>query len=78
MDYIQKASQNIVLRGNTLRSVSTSDQPQQIRYSQTKRINVSRSYLNEHFVITQDTPDFVARAYKVMRIQVMKKMQENS
>jgi len=78
MDYIQKANRQILLRDSKLRSIGSNDEPKQIRYSQTKRMDVPRSFLNEQFVLTEDTPDFVARAYKVMRIHVMKKMQENN
>jgi capsular exopolysaccharide synthesis family protein len=78
MDYIQKANHQILLRDSKLRSIDMGNEPKQIQYSQTKRMDVPRSFLNEQFVLTEDTPDFVARAHKVMRIQVMKKMQENN
>ena len=78
MDYIQKASRHILPRENNFFGAGTRVEPKQIQYSQTKRMAVPRSFLNKNFVLTEDTPDFVARAYKVMRIQVMKKMRENN
>lgn len=52
-------------------------EPAQIAYTQTRQAEISREFLRERRVITDDGPDVFTDAYRILRTQVLQRLSEN-
>ena len=51
--------------------------PAEITYTQTRKVDLYPGWLKQHRIITGDSRDEVARAYKVLRTQVSQRMRQH-
>ena len=77
MDYIEKAVDTLIRNESIIDVPDTSTASKWIGSSQTKKIPVAQSVLQQNRVLTPDSDPAVIRAYKVLRTRVLQRMNQN-
>ena len=77
MDYIEKAVDTLIRNDSVIDMPDTSTASKRIGSSQTRKIAVPQSVLQQNRVLTPDADPAVIRAYKILRTRVLQRMNQN-
>jgi capsular exopolysaccharide synthesis family protein len=77
MDYIEKAVAMLERSGTLVQRDEVNEQPEEIKYTQSRIVSLSNRHLQQNRIITPETDKGIVNAYKVLRTRVLQQMQQN-
>lgn len=77
MNYIEKVVETLSQNDSVVDTPESTAVSQKIGLSQTKKIQVAQSVLQQNLVLTPDADPAVIQAYKVLRTRVLQRMKQN-